>query len=174
MRDTIINAIEQEKLIVIVRGIEREKLIPLAEAMHAGGVRLLEVTYSANGAVSDEDTAENIRILCEHFGDRMYIGAGTVLKPEQVDMTKAAGGQFIISPDAYDVVIKRTRELEAVLQIPNVEVWSPSNPKLYTLLVKTETDCYEETFGVRKIEVTDKGFFLNGQPFYMKGFGIKD
>lgn len=114
MREDVIRAIEKEKLIVIVRGIEHEKLIPLAEAMYEGGVRLLEITYSANGAVSDEDTAENIRMLCEHFGDRMYIGAGTVIKPEQVELTKAAGGKFIISPDTYEVVIQKTRELDMV------------------------------------------------------------
>ena len=114
MREDVIKAIEEEKLVVIVRGIEREKLIPLAEAMYEGGIRLLELTYSANGAVSDEDTAENIRMLCEHFGDRMYIGAGTVIKPEQVELTKKAGGKFIISPDAYEVVIKKTRELGLV------------------------------------------------------------
>lgn len=114
MREDVIKAIEREKLIVIVRGIEREKLIPLAEAMYEGGVRLLEVTYSANGAVSDEDTAENIRMLCEHFGDRMYIGAGTVITPRQVKLTKEAGGQFIISPDTYKKVIKKTRKLDMV------------------------------------------------------------
>lgn len=114
MREDVIRAIEREKLIVIVRGIEREKLIPLAEAMYEGGVRLLEVTYSANGAVSDEDTAENIRMLCEHFGDRMYIGAGTVITPRQVKLTKEAGGQFIISPDTYKKVIKKTRKLDMV------------------------------------------------------------
>lgn len=114
MREQIIKTIEQEKLVVIVRGVAREQLIPLAESMYAGGVRLLEITYSANGAVSDEDTAENIRMLAEHFKERMYIGAGTVMKPEQVELTKKAGGCFIISPDTYEAVIKKTRELEMV------------------------------------------------------------
>lgn len=114
MREEVIKAIEQEKLIVIVREVEREKLIPLAEAMYEGGVRLLEVTYSANGAVSDENTAKNIRMLCEHFGDRMYIGAGTVITPKQVKLTKDAGGKFIISPDIYQKVIKKTKKLDMV------------------------------------------------------------
>ena len=57
MREYVIQTIDKEKIIVIVRGVVREKLIPLAEAMYAGGIRLLEVTYSANGSVSDEDTA---------------------------------------------------------------------------------------------------------------------
>ena len=114
MREQIIQTVESEKIIVIVRGVEREKLIPLAEAMYEGGIRLLEITYSANGKVSDEDTAENIRILAEHFAGRMYIGAGTVLTEKQVALTAQAGGKFIISPDTCPPVIEKTRELGLV------------------------------------------------------------
>ena len=114
MREQIIQTVEKEKIIVIVRGVEREKLIPLAEAMYQGGIRLLEITYSANGKVSDEDTAENIRLLAKHFEGRMYIGAGTVLTEKQVELTAQAGGKFIISPDTYPEVIKKTRELGLV------------------------------------------------------------
>lgn len=111
MREEILQTIEKEKIIVIVRGVEREKLIPLAEAMYAGGIRLLEVTYSANGKVSDEDTAENIRMLAECFKGRMFVGAGTVLTEKQVELTAQAGGKFIISPDTCPPVIQKTREL---------------------------------------------------------------
>ena len=48
-KDEIIEKITENKLIAILRGVEREKLIPLAEAMYAGGIRLLEITYSADG-----------------------------------------------------------------------------------------------------------------------------
>jgi len=114
MREQVIRAVEENKIVAIVRGIESEKLIPVAEAMYEGGIRLLEITYSANGSVSDEQTAENIRILSEHFKGRMYIGAGTVITEKQVELTKKAGGQFIISPDTYVEVIKKTRELDMV------------------------------------------------------------
>lgn len=114
MREQIINTIEKEKIIVIVRGVEKEKLIPLAEAMYVGGIRLLEVTYSANGKVSDEETAENISILAKHFEGRMYIGAGTVLTEKQVELTAKVGGGFIISPDTCPEVIRKTRELGLV------------------------------------------------------------
>ena len=114
MRENIISTIEKEKLVVIVRGVEKEKLIPLAEAMYKGGIRLLEVTYSANGKVTDEETAECIKILSEHFEGRMYIGAGTVLSEKQVELTKNAGGKFIISPDTNEKVIAKTRELDLV------------------------------------------------------------
>lgn len=123
MKKKIIDVIKKEGLIVIVRGIDKNKLIPLAQAMYDGGVRLLEVTYSANGAVSDEETAENIHALCNHFGEKMYIGAGTVLTEKQVELTKEAGGGFIISPNTKERVIKRTAELDMV-SIPGA--FSPS------------------------------------------------
>ncbi len=114
MMNEVIKSIETEKLIVIVRGVQKEKLIPLAEAMYNGGIRLLEVTYSANGSVSDEETAQSIKALAEHFKGRMYIGAGTVLTEKQVKLTKKAGGTFIISPDTYDKVISATKSLNMV------------------------------------------------------------
>ena len=114
MINKIIKFIEKEKIIVIVRGIENKKLIPLADAMYEGGIRLMEVTYSADKSMSDEEIAQNIKMLSEHFGDRMYIGAGTVLNEEQVALTKKAGGKFIISPDTNCDVIKKTRELQMV------------------------------------------------------------
>lgn len=114
MREQVINSVKNEKLIVIVRGVEKEKLVPLAEAMYDGGIRLLEITFSANGKVSDEETAENIKMLSEHFEGRMFIGAGTVLSEKQVELTKNAGGKFIISPDTNGNVIKKARELDMV------------------------------------------------------------
>ena len=114
MREKVIKAIEDNKIVTIVRGVESEKLIPLAEAMYEGGIRLLEITYSANGSVSDEETAANIEKLSKHFEGRMFIGAGTVITEKQVELTKKAGGQFIISPDTYENVIKKTRELDMV------------------------------------------------------------
>ena len=66
-RQEIISRVESEKLIAIVRGIKKEYLIDTAEAMYAGGVRLLEITYSADGSVPDEETAEGIRMLKAHL-----------------------------------------------------------------------------------------------------------
>ncbi len=114
MREKVIASIEKEKVIVIVRGIARENLIPLTQAMYDGGVRLLELTYDAQGKVSDEETAENIAMLTKEFEGRMYIGAGTVLKESQVELTAKAGGKFIISPDTNKAVIEKTRELGLV------------------------------------------------------------
>ena len=114
MREQVINWVEKEKIVVIVRGVEKEKLIPLAEAMYEGGIRLLEITYGATGKTPDEETAANIEMLAKHFEGRMYIGAGTVIRPNQVELTAKAGGKFIISPDTNKEIIEKTRELGLV------------------------------------------------------------
>lgn len=109
--EEIIRSIEQEKIIAIIRGVPVNQILPVAEAMYAGGIRLLEVTFDASGRVSDLETAEVIRQLSEAFDGRMYIGSGTVLTKEQVKMTAEAGGRYIISPDANVDVIRYTKEL---------------------------------------------------------------
>ena len=53
-------------------------------------------------------------MLSEAFAGRMYIGAGTVLNEKQVELTKNAGGSFIISPNTKEAVIKKTVALDMV------------------------------------------------------------
>lgn len=116
MKNTI-KTIEENKIIVIVRGVEREKLVSLCEAMYRGGIRIVECTYDATGKISDEEISENIRLLVENFGDKMVIGAGTVLTKKQVALTKAVGGKFIISPDTNPKIIKYTKR-QGLVSIP--------------------------------------------------------
>ena len=113
-REDIIQAVLDNKIIVIARGLEKEQLYKTVEAMQKGGIRMVEVTFDQSGKISDAETAANIRMLCEKFGDTMFIGAGTVMSEEQVETAAKAGAQFIISPDCYEPVIKKTRELGLV------------------------------------------------------------
>lgn len=114
MKETVIQAVEKYKLVAILRGVPEEKLIRVAQALYDGGVRLLEITYSPDGSVSDEETARRIGLLVKEFAGRMYIGAGTVLTREQVRLTKEAGGLFIISPNVDEAVIRETCALGLV------------------------------------------------------------
>lgn len=114
MRNEILESVLKNKLIVIVRAMPEEKLLAFAEAVYAGGIRLLELTFSATGAWSDEDTAKRIAALVKQFEGRMFIGAGTVLNEKQVELVKNAGGRFIISPNTNPAVIRKTRELDMV------------------------------------------------------------
>ena len=52
-REQLIRSIETNKLSVIVRGVSSDAIIPLGEAMYDGGVRLMEITYEADGSKDD-------------------------------------------------------------------------------------------------------------------------
>jgi 2-dehydro-3-deoxyphosphogluconate aldolase/(4S)-4-hydroxy-2-oxoglutarate aldolase len=64
--------------------------VPLAEALVAGGLRVLEVTLRTPAAL------DAIREMKQIPG--AVVGAGTVLNPEQLDQALAAGSEFIVSP----------------------------------------------------------------------------
>lgn len=106
-----VRTISEEKLVMIVRGVPADKIIPLAEAMYRGGVRAMECTFDAKGRVTDEETAATIGRLAKHFEGRMLIGAGTVMKESQVELTAKNGGRFIVSPDTCEAVIRKTKQL---------------------------------------------------------------
>ena len=116
-KEEVLRIIEEKKIIAIMRGIPEEKLIPVAQALYDGGIRILEIPYSADGSVSDEETALHIKKLAEHFEGKMYIGAGTVLNQKQVRLTKAAGGTLIVSPNTDRKVIFETH-LCGMVSIP--------------------------------------------------------
>ena len=63
---------------------------------------------------------------------------------------------------------------DGLLKIKNPQKWSCEHPYLYTLVVETGSDKYEETFGIRKVHVDEKGFYLNDEPVYFKGFGMHE
>ena len=114
LKSEIIERILKEKIIVIVRSVDKKDILPFAKAVYDGGVRAIELTYDAAKPQNDEENAENIKMLAEHFNDKMLIGAGTVIREKQVELTKKAGGCFIISPDTNEKIIKKTCELEMV------------------------------------------------------------
>ena len=114
MRSTVIEWANKEKIIAIIRGIEPEKCMKVAQALYDGGIRMMEITYDQRNPDSWETTARSIGEIAKAFEGRMLVGAGTVTSTKLVEMTHAAGGLFIISPDTNPDVIRRTRELGMV------------------------------------------------------------
>lgn len=69
------------------------------------------------------------------------------------------------------VVAECDGSADAAMEIDNPILWWPGKAYLYRLRVVGEEDLYTERFGIRTIEVTDKSFLINGEPFYFQGFG---
>lgn len=73
---------------------EVDHAVPLAEALVAGGLKVLEVTLRTPAAI------EAIREMKQVPG--AVVGAGTVLNPPQLDQALEAGAEFIVSPGLTD------------------------------------------------------------------------
>lgn len=110
----VVQQIETEKVIAIVRGISREKCLQTAKALYDGGVRLMEVPFNAKNPASDEETAATIAELVKAYAGKMLIGCGTALTTRQVELTVEAGGTFVITPTTNIPVIRRAVELGLV------------------------------------------------------------
>ncbi len=76
---------------------------PLAKALVEGGLPVAEITFRAAGAASA------MKIMKEKYPD-MIVGAGTVLKTEQVDEAIAAGAEFIVSPGINPKIVAYCQE----------------------------------------------------------------
>jgi len=109
MREAIIQQILDKKLIAIVRGLPEQQAVPLAGALLAGGITLIEVTFNQAAPESFPCTARAIAAIREAYGDKMQVGAGTVMTVEQLHMARDAGAGFIISPGVDETVINQTR-----------------------------------------------------------------
>lgn len=110
-------AMEEYRLIAILRGIPGEMLPDVLDRLYEGGIRLAEITYDATGAVPAAETAAQIAMAAVRMEGKMYIGAGTVLHTEQLRMTGEAGGTFIISPHTDVQLIARTKAM-GLISIP--------------------------------------------------------
>ncbi|MGI6160641.1 MAG: bifunctional 4-hydroxy-2-oxoglutarate aldolase/2-dehydro-3-deoxy-phosphogluconate aldolase [Christensenellales bacterium] len=111
MSDTLA-FIKQHKIIAIMRKLPPEQLIQTSQALYDGGIRLMEITFDQKG--DPNVTVESIKTLISHFGDKLLVGAGTVMSLEQLDMAYKAGAKYIISPDCNTAVIEKTKELGLV------------------------------------------------------------
>jgi 2-dehydro-3-deoxyphosphogluconate aldolase/(4S)-4-hydroxy-2-oxoglutarate aldolase len=95
--------IQESGLVAIVRASSADEALQAVEAIHAGGVEVIEVTMTVPGAVPLLET------LSKRIGGKVLLGAGTVLDPETARACILAGAEFLVSPNLNPAVIALTR-----------------------------------------------------------------
>lgn len=95
--------IEQTGVVAVVRLDDLARAEALADALHAGGVSCIEFTLTNNQAI------EVVSRIRQSHGDRMLVGAGTVLDPESARAAITAGAQFIVTPTLRITTIELCR-----------------------------------------------------------------
>ena len=108
---TPLEYIKERKIVAIVRGLSPEYLVRLGHAFEEGGIGLMEVTYNQTAPETWKDTANGIEAVEKEFGDRLLVGAGTVITLEQVSMTYNAGGHYLVTPTTQPEIIRAGKAL---------------------------------------------------------------
>lgn len=92
-------------IIAILRGLTPPEAAAVGRALINAGIDRIEVPLNS------PDPLESIGVLAREYGEDALIGAGTVLKQDEVDAVAAVGGQLIVSPNCDVDVISHTRSL---------------------------------------------------------------
>ncbi len=79
-------------LLAVLRGPSPELTLQMVEALVAGGVLGIEITYST------PEATRVVKELHDKYGDEILLGMGTLTHPGQVDQAKQAGANYIVSP----------------------------------------------------------------------------
>lgn len=91
-KQKIVAAILDIGIVPIVRTDSAENAIRSMEAVYNGGIRSAEITMTVPGAI------KALEKLADAFGDKMILGAGSVLDPETARICILAGAQFLVTP----------------------------------------------------------------------------
>ena len=102
-REKAVALIREIGLVPIVRAPSPEDGFRAAEAIVAGGIGIAEITMTVPNAI------QVMERLADRYGDKVLLGAGTVLDPETCRAALLAGAQFIVTPALNTVVIEMAR-----------------------------------------------------------------
>lgn len=117
MASSVVDAIIGSGVVAIVRLDSPAHLLSTANAIAEGGITVIEFTMTTPGAL------EVLARASEAMGDRVVLGAGTVLDQETARAAILAGARFIVSPTLSERVIETCRRY-GIASIPGA--YSPT------------------------------------------------
>ena len=103
--------LQQCPLIAILRGVKPDEVLAVADALERQGIAIVEVPLNS------PQPMESIARLARACGERLLIGAGTVMAAAQVAEIAGAGGKLIVTPHA-DPVVTRAAKQHGLLAVP--------------------------------------------------------
>jgi 2-dehydro-3-deoxyphosphogluconate aldolase/(4S)-4-hydroxy-2-oxoglutarate aldolase len=91
-KETHLRQVIECGIVAVVRSRDSLQLVEVAKALAEGGVNIVEITMSV------PDALDVVRQVRKTLGDRIFLGAGTVLDPETARAALLAGAEFIVAP----------------------------------------------------------------------------
>jgi 2-dehydro-3-deoxyphosphogalactonate aldolase len=100
-------------LVAILRGVTPDEADSVAAVIVEAGFGAIEVPLNS------PDPLASIELIVRLFGDKVLVGAGTVLEAREVDEVAEAGARLVVAPNADHAVIERAVKL-GLLAVPGV------------------------------------------------------
>lgn len=108
-RETQLQRVIECGVVAVVRFDDPGPLVEVVRALADGGVIVAEVTFTVPNAL------DVIREARRQLGDRVLLGAGTVLDPETARAALLAGAEFLVSPAVNLDVIRMCRRYDKLV-----------------------------------------------------------
>jgi 2-dehydro-3-deoxyphosphogluconate aldolase / (4S)-4-hydroxy-2-oxoglutarate aldolase len=105
----ILAFITEVGIVPVIRTSSAESAVQAVDAIYKGGVRAAEITMTVPGAV------RALEKVADRFGDRIMLGAGTVLDPETARICMLAGAQFFVTPALRVSTIEMAKRYSKVI-----------------------------------------------------------
>src|SRR5437016_14263242 len=109
MKNSTLNTIVEAGIVPVIRTETAEGALRAIEAIYRGGVRTAEITMTVPGAI------RALEKVADQFGDRILLGAGTVLDPETARSCMLAGAQFFVTPSLKLSTIEMVKRYSKVI-----------------------------------------------------------
>ena len=100
---SVLERLKQIAVVPIVRTADSALAIKAVEAVFEGGIPCVEITMTVDGAI------KALEAVADRYGDRILLGAGTVLDPETARACMLAGAQFFVTPSLNVRTIEMAR-----------------------------------------------------------------
>lgn len=108
-KDADLARVLQSAIVAVVRAPSGELLADVAQALLAGGIEVMEITFTVPRA---EKVLEKVT---DRLGDQVLLGAGTVLDSETARVALLAGARFIVSPTVNLDVIRLCQRYDKLI-----------------------------------------------------------
>src|SRR5215813_8447520 len=105
----ILAFITEVGIVPVVRASSAEHAIRAVQSCYDGGIRAAEITMTVPGAV------RALEKVADHLGDKIMLGAGTVLDPETARICMLAGAQFFVTPSLRISTIEMVKRYSKVI-----------------------------------------------------------
>lgn len=106
--------IYEKRIVAISRGVYDDDLVKAAGIIAEEGICLLEITFDQSSKDCLKRTGASIEAVKAALGDKMRVGAGTVMTIEQARTAKAAGADFALAPNTDLEVIAELKKLDMI------------------------------------------------------------